>query len=600
MGARKMVTVPEGKSIASRAGRQLTLMRKALSGFLIALAAFLLLWRLDAIPLWRDETTTANWGRLLAESGVWAPRVFDGEQLIAQAADGHDFNSKLLPAMHSWLQFYVAGIGFKLLGVGTFTARLPFVLIGAACLFVLYRIGQTLFDGGLSAFLPPSLALLSIHFLSPARQSRYYILVVLFASLLLLEFCRYLRDPDRAAQRSFYVRLGVYGTLLYLSNYVSFAGTWASLGIFVLCLGDRRLLRGFVAVSGVLVVVLGFEFWMLHSEFASSWPPPGTRSSWDLWRSGLTSRIRDYWRMIPFVLLLPAASYLFFRRARVSSPLTTGALLLAALIALSPLLLNYGTSELGQFTAGGFWSFAVLCIALSAFLLWRWSRLDLSGVWPRAALMGALILVVSPLLTIAAVKNQANTRHFLQVLPAAFMLGAIAVAAIERTAGRKAAIAFFAGLLIWPNLNWRRSGAEQVLERQYLADDSYNGPVLRYLEEHLEPGDRVAFLRNVKGMAFYFYLPEMRWVGLLDSDAPHNQQFRGRIPDDQFDDSANADWYVIWDPKREQAKGLDESYEKVWEHAYKVKVPWWDRHRPPGDRKYEVYRRKPATAQVGP
>ena len=135
MGARKMVTVPEGKSIASRAGRQLTLMRKALSGFLIALAAFLLLWRLDAIPLWRDETTTANWGRLLAESGVWAPRVFDGEQLIAQAADGHDFNSKLLPAMHSWLQFYVAGIGFKLLGVGTFTARLPFVLIGAACLF---------------------------------------------------------------------------------------------------------------------------------------------------------------------------------------------------------------------------------------------------------------------------------------------------------------------------------------------------------------------------------------------------------------------------------------------------------------------------------
>ena len=348
-------------------------MRKALSGFLIALAAFLLLWRLDSIPLWRDEATTANWGRLMAESGVWVPRVFDGEQLIAQAADGHDFNSKLLPAMHSWLQFYVAGIGFKLLGVGTFTARLPFVLIGGACLFVLYRIGQTLFDG-LWAFLPPSLALLSIHFLSPARQGRYYILVVLFSSLLLLEFCRYLRDPGRAAQRSFYLRLGVCGALLYLSNYVSFAGTWASLGIFVLFLGDRRLLRGFVTVSGILVVMLGFEFWMLHSEFVASWPPAGSRSYWDLFRSGLTSRVRDYWRMIPFVLLLPTASYLFFRRTRVSSPATTGALLLAALLALSPLLLLYGSSEVARLGAGGFWTLTGLCVAIAALLLWRWGR----------------------------------------------------------------------------------------------------------------------------------------------------------------------------------------------------------------------------------
>ena len=571
-------------------------MHKALSGLLIALAALLLLWRLDGVPLWRDEATTANWGRLMAESGVWVPRVFDGEQLIAQAADGHDVNSKLLPAMHTWLQFYVAGIGFKLLGVGTVTARLPFVLIGAACLFVLYRIGDTLFDGGPRAFLVPFLALLSIHFLSPARQCRYYILAVLFASLLLLEFCRYLRNPERAGQRSFYVRLGVYGALLYLSNYVSFAGTWASLGIFVLFLSDRRLLRGFMAVSGILAVVLGWEFWMLHSEFAASWPPPGSRSPLELYRSGLTSRIRDYWRMIPFVLLLPAASYLFFRRARASSPVTTGALLLAALLALSPLLLNYRASQLGQLTAGGFWLFAVLCIALSAFLLWRWGRLKFSGFWPRAALMAALILVVSPLLAIAAAKNQANARHFLQVLPAAFMVGALATAAIEQATGRKAAIVFFAGLLIFPNLNWRRSGAEQVLERQYLADDSFNGPVWSYLENHLEPGDRVAFHRNVKGMAFYFYFPRMRWVGLLDSEAPHNQQFRGRIPDDQFDDSADADWYVIWDAKGKQPKGLDESYEKVWEHSYATQVPWWDRPREPRKRSYEIYRRRSGTA----
>ena len=123
-------------------------MRNALAVLLVLLSAFLLFWRLDGVPLWRDETTTANWARLMAASGVWLPRVYDGKQLIVQAADGHDVNSHLLPAMQSWLQFYVGAVGFKLLGVSTWTARAPFALIGAAALFVLYRVGVVLFGGG--------------------------------------------------------------------------------------------------------------------------------------------------------------------------------------------------------------------------------------------------------------------------------------------------------------------------------------------------------------------------------------------------------------------------------------------------------------------
>ena len=108
-------------------------MKKALPLLLVAVSAVLLFWRLDGIPLWRDETTTANWGRLMAESGVWVPRTFDGEQLLVQAADGHDTNSRMLPAMQSWLQFYVAAAGFKLFGADTFTARLPFAVIDFQC-----------------------------------------------------------------------------------------------------------------------------------------------------------------------------------------------------------------------------------------------------------------------------------------------------------------------------------------------------------------------------------------------------------------------------------------------------------------------------------
>ena len=112
---------------------------------LLVVAAVLLFWRLDGALLWRDEATTANWGRMMAENGTWLPWVFDGKQLVVQAPDGHDLNSKLLPAMHTYLQFYVAAASFKLLGADTVTARLPFACLGALTLLLMYRLGVLLF-----------------------------------------------------------------------------------------------------------------------------------------------------------------------------------------------------------------------------------------------------------------------------------------------------------------------------------------------------------------------------------------------------------------------------------------------------------------------
>lgn len=579
-------------------------MKKALPLLLVAVSAVLLFWRLDGIPLWRDETTTANWGRLMAESGVWVPRTFDGEQLIVQAADGHDTNSRMLPAMQSWLQFYVSAAGFKLFGANTFTARLPFAVIGALCLYVFHRIGVVLFGPGMLSLLMPFLGIVHISFLSAARQSRYYILVVLFASLLMLEFCRYLKQPSLAKQRGFYARIGLYGVLLYLSNYVSFGGTWLALGIFVLALRDRVLLRGFLVLSALLVAVLTPEFWMFHSDFTSTWPPPEPEPLLDLYRAGLTGRAKDFWRIVPLVLLVPAAVFLFSRRAIKAPAVLSGTLLLAGILVLSPLVVNYGHRDVRRLDSAAFWGFALLCLVVPAVLAWAWSRLDRTrlggtqlggkGIWARAALLAGLLLLVSPLLTVAAAKHKANTRHYFQILPAALLLSALAVAQMRQAAGAKAATALCAGLLIWPGINWYASGDEQMLERQLLRDRSYNAPLIDYLREHVGPGDKVAFLRNVKGMTVYFYLPKMRWVGLLDSEAPGNQEFRGRIPDDQFDDYAGADWYVRWDPRGGKIKGLTDAFEKVWEYSYPRRLSWWDRASSAPVRTYEVFRRKKA------
>jgi len=163
---------------------------------------------------------------------------------------------------------------------------------------------------------------------------------------------------------------------------------------------------------------------------------------------------------------------------------------------------------------------------------------------------------------------------------------------MEKAAGRSAAAALFAGMLVWPVLDWNHFCSEQVLERQFEADDSYNGPFIKFLDENIGPGDRVAFYRNVKGMAAYFYHPEMRWVDLLDVDVPNNQKFRGVIPDDQFDDYRDVDWYVVWDPRGGGSpRHLDERYEKVWEYSYPDRSSWWDRDRTPYVRTYQIYHR---------
>jgi hypothetical protein len=339
-------------------------------------------------------------------------------------------------------------------------------------------------------------------------------------------------------------------------------------------------------------VIIGLDFWLLHSEFAGQWPPPAEISMWERYRGALINRGRDFWRTVPLVFLVPAAFYLFRRHAgRLPLLLTTG-LSVASFLVLSPLFL-FSAAEARGVSSAVFWLGVALCISVPASLAWCWKRLQQPGLWALAALLAALIVVISPALAIAAGKEQASPRHYYQIIPAAVLLSSLAAAGLERVTNRLAATAFFVAVLPWPMLDFNQACCDQVVERQFLGDNSYNAPLVNFLKQNLRPGDKVAFYRNVKGMMAYFYLPEMRWVALLNSEAPHNRQFRGVIPDDQFDDYEGADWYVIWDPRGGRPRGLTEDkYEKVWEYEYEYHLGWWDRAAQPPRRKYEVYRRR--------
>jgi hypothetical protein len=266
---------------------------------------------------------------------------------------------------------------------------------------------------------------------------------------------------------------------------------------------------------------------------------------------------------------------------------------LASFLVFSPVFF-FSAGDARDVSAAVFWIGVALCLCVPLSLAWCWQRLQQPGVWTRAALLGALVLILSPAIAIAAGKEQASPRHYYQTIPAAVLLTALAAAGLERAANRKTATAFFAAALLWPTLDFNQPCCDQVVERQFFRDASYNGPLVVFLKQNVQPGQKVAFYRNVKGIVGHFYLPEVRWVELLNSEAPHNQQFRGTIPDDQFDDYAGADWYVLWDPRGGQPRGLtDEKYEKVWEYEYDYRLGWWDRNANPSRRKYEIYRRRP-------
>lgn len=568
--------------------------RQVAAALAFLFCATTLFWRLDGVPLWRDEATTAVWGRLMAERGLLLPHAYDARegQLLVQDDDGHDINSRLMPAMQSYLQFYVSAAGHLVLGDGTLQARLPFALVGLATLVLLYGLGRMV--GG-PAWLPlafPVSAAASIYFVHAARQSRYYILVVFATVLLFLLVARYLREPGLGRRWSFHAALCAAGCLLYLGNYLSFAATWLALGLFFL-VTDRPVLWRLCAASTVLATVLGIEFWLLHAEYLTEWRPGSENSFWENFRHAVSRRGADYWRWVPFVFLVPAAAWLSRRLPGTRGSIHPALLWASAAVPLVGLLVREpwlrGSGDAVFVVAG------LLCLAVPAMAFYLWCRIPRPGPRARLALLAGLVITVCPLFTIAVAGRGTLPRYYYQTCPAAVVLVGLAAAGLAESRRRAAAVACFVGASLWPNLDLAAGGSDEVVLRQFALHRTYNAPLLEYLSASTRPGDTVAFYRNVKGMVVSYYLPDRRWVNQLDVDVPYNRRFRGRFPEDQFDDSPAPDWFVLWDPRGGRPKALDGRYEQVWEHSYKELRSAWKLGSPPRERAYTVYRRRPVT-----
>src|SRR5512137_2012600 len=126
----------------------------------LACAAALLLWRLDAVYLWQDEAATAVLAERMLKYGK--PLAWDGRNLITMdsmadedPATLHertgnvdamlrylvarkDFRADTTWVNQPWGQFVAAAASLGVLGHGTWQARLPFALAGLATVLLLY------------------------------------------------------------------------------------------------------------------------------------------------------------------------------------------------------------------------------------------------------------------------------------------------------------------------------------------------------------------------------------------------------------------------------------------------------------------------------
>jgi len=212
-------------------------------------ATVLIFAQLDQRLLWIDEAETALLGRSILVHGV--PTAWDGTNLVSQEV-GKEYGPDYVWRWTPWLAKYLVAGSFALFGESTFTARVPFALLGLLAVVSMYPLGIAVFRdrwvgvGGM-AFLA-----FSMPFLLHVRQCRYYAPVILAAIWVVYFFVRLRRGDWRSV-----VGLTVAMTALFHGNVLTFLATGLTLVVCALTLRfDRGAWRRAVLAAGVTAVLV--------------------------------------------------------------------------------------------------------------------------------------------------------------------------------------------------------------------------------------------------------------------------------------------------------------------------------------------------------
>jgi len=213
---------------------------------MLCAALFLFLCNLGNQYLWQDEAQTALISKTILNHGI--PMGYDGKNFFSQELEA-EYGENYIWKWHTWLPFYVLAGFFRLFGVNTFVARLPFALFGIGSVFLTYAFCKALWQNRGIAATAALLLLISVPFLLLSRQCRYYSMTVFFSLLSLYAYLGLLERKKHA-----YVTFVLSSVLLFHTHYIYCVTLLATVFLHV-WLFHRDRLRTILLLAGIVVLI---------------------------------------------------------------------------------------------------------------------------------------------------------------------------------------------------------------------------------------------------------------------------------------------------------------------------------------------------------
>ncbi len=254
-------------------------LRPALIGLTLVLAATLLFARLGHNAFWDDEATTALEAKAILRTGRNTALVGGGNIVAYRSGIAlRGFDNRLDPLLAPYL---VAGV-FRVLGLNTWAARLPFALFGLGTVALMlwwarHERWQTIAVLGIAI-------LGNVPFFLFARNCRYYAAATFF-SVALAYLYRRLKPTVGWA-----LAFAGLSSLLFLAHSLDYAAFYACLGLDYLFWGRRQSPLGWRMLLCVFLPQL-----VTIATFFALWNPLEPAYAGNIAHNRLSERLTMFW-----------------------------------------------------------------------------------------------------------------------------------------------------------------------------------------------------------------------------------------------------------------------------------------------------------------
>ncbi len=239
---------------------------------LLAIGAFLVFTHLANIYLWQDEAETAfisknllKFGLPLASDGINQPQTME----IYEHSSPTNWQSR--PYRYApWLPFYITAASFKVFGMNTFAARLPFAIIGFFSFILVWFLAQEIFNDRRVSILAVLFTVMSIPYILHLRQCHWFALAAFLSLWLLLAYIHIVDGRQHSK-----LELTIAAVLLFHSNHGIFIPLFLGIALHYLIFGRRKLKITSLILPASLIAILclPFLYFLAGAEFTAKFDP---------------------------------------------------------------------------------------------------------------------------------------------------------------------------------------------------------------------------------------------------------------------------------------------------------------------------------------